>query len=151
MQGASREPAGVGEQSLEGFRNVGLTTILGPRLSFVALIQRQTSALPCTSLLQSLLLGLLRGQDHQEPGLAPDSRSWSVFWPSWHLPFRAAGAVPIRCQVCSGPALVDLISSTLSHHTFTHPGPWTLPCLLLSGPVCLRVAHGLEWGVEMAY
>ena len=95
---------------------------------------RQNCALLCTSLSHSCLLGMLGGRDHQDPGLAPDSRSWSVFWPSWHLPGRAARAVPAQCQACSQPALIYLISSHLSCHTFVHPGLWPSPLSVAPWP-----------------
>lgn len=74
-----------------------------------------------------------------------------MFLAQRHLPGRAARAVPVRCQAYSGPVLIDLIAllSAVTASPTQSPGHCT--CLQLPRPVCLQVAHGLEWEVKMAH
>lgn len=131
-RGGGGLPSGGGTEPLGSLRCV-LSKVLGspplPRGPF-PLLDRPTSAPPCPSPPPSCPLGLLLGRDPQEPGLAPDAMSWSAFWPSCHLPGRATGAVPARCQACPQPTLIDLISSRLARQILVHPGPWPSPCAL---------------------
>lgn len=83
--------------------------------------------------------------------MAPDSGSWSVFWPRRHLPGRAARAVPTQCQACSQPALIDLVSSCLSCHTFIYPDSGRHLSLLLPGHICLWTAHRLQLGIDKGH
>lgn len=69
-------------------------------------------------------MGLLGGQDPLGGArLGPGFHQLEHFWPSCHLPGRATGATPGRCQDSPQPVQMDPVSP-VSAGT---PVPWLLP------------------------
>ena len=91
-------------------------------------------------------MGLLGGQDPLgEPGLAPDSTSWSI---SGLAATSLAGLLGLpQASARTVPSQYRWIPSALSQ--LAHQCPGCCPCLLLPGSICLQVTPGLQQGVEM--